>query len=519
MLNKLYIYDTTLRDGAQMEGVNFSLQDKIKITQKLNNFGVDFIEGGWPGSNPKEEEFFQKAKKLKLKSQLVAFSATCLKNKTPKTDLLLKKVLESQTKWVTVFGKTWDLHVEKILKISQPKAIDLIYQTIKFLVNKKRKVVFDAEHFFDGFKSNPQFSLDCLKAAEQAGAWNLTLCDTNGGTLPEEITQIIHQVQKEVQTPLGIHAHNDSGLAVSNSLAAVAAGANLIQGTINGFGERTGNANLNTLIADLQLKQGYKIVPGAKLKELTHLANFVFETANLRAHDNQPYVGKFAFTHKGGIHASAVAKIPSSYQHIDPAQVGNVSRTTISELSGKSNVVAVAKRFGLRLQPNSPQTKAVLEQVKELESQGFYFEAAEASFVLIILRSQARYQRPFRVVNYTVASSLTAGQISATVQLKVGQTARQCDATGNGPVNALDTALRRCMARFYPQVASVELTDYKVRILDPQAATGAKTRVLIESTNGKESWTTVGCSENIIEASWQALTDSLEYAIWRSAKR
>ncbi len=519
MLNKLYLYDTTLRDGAQMEGVNFSIQDKLKITQKLNDFGIDFIEGGWPGSNPKEKEFFQKAQKLNLKSELVAFSATCLKDKTPQTDSLLKTVLDSKTKWITVFGKTWDLHTMKVLKISQTKALSLIENTIKFLVKNKRKVIFDAEHFFDGFKSNPKFVLECLRAAERAGAWNLTLCDTNGGVLPSEIAQITEQVQKEINTPLGIHAHNDSGLAISNSLAAVAGGVSLVQGTVNGFGERTGNANLTTLIADLQLKLGYKLIPPTKLKELTNLSNFVFETANLRAHDNQPYVGKFAFTHKGGIHASAVAKVASSYQHVDPAAVGNISRTTISELSGKSNVVAVAKRLGFSLRPSAPQTRAVLKQVKELENQGFCFEAAEASFALLILRSGSKYKRLFEVMDYTVASSFATGRIAATVELKVGQTARQCAATGNGPVNALDTALRRCVAGFYPQVAHVELTDYKVRILDSMAATGAKTRVLIESTDSQESWTTVGCSANILEASWQALTDSLEYAIWRAAKR
>ncbi|MFH1375577.1 MAG: citramalate synthase [Patescibacteria group bacterium] len=518
MNNTIYLYDTTLRDGSQMEGVNFSVNDKIKITKKLNDFGIDFIEGGWPGSNPKDGEYFEKIKKLKLKSKVVAFSSTCFKNKTPATDSLLKKVIEAQTEYVTIFGKTWDLHIRKILKISNQKALGLISQTIKFLISKRKKVIFDAEHFFDGFKSNPEFALDCLKVAAQAGAVNLTLCDTNGGALPDEVKKIIKKIKREVKTPLGIHAHNDCGVAAANSLVAVENGAELIQGTINGFGERAGNANLGTIIADLQLKLGRQLVPAQKLQGLTSLSNFVFEVANLRSHDNQPFVGAHAFAHKGGVHVSAVSKLPRSYEHIDPKTVGNRSHVTISELSGKSNVVAVAERLGFRLRPSSPRTREILRQVKNLENQGFYFEAAEASFALLVLRSQKNYRAPYEVLDYFVVN-LKNGEAKATVKLRVGDEIREYAASGNGPVNALDIATRRAVGKFFPQIRNVGLKDYKVRILDSDAATAAKTRVLIESSDGAESWSTVGCSENIIEASWQALSDSLEYAIWKTGRQ
>lgn len=499
-----------------MEGINFSIEDKIQITEKLNDVGIQFIEGGWPGSNPKDEAYFQKIKTRKLKSEIVAFSATHLKNKLPTTDPLIQKILAAQTTYVTVFGKTWDLHTRKILNITDTEAFAMIYDTIRYLVSKKKKVIFDAEHFFDGFKSQPQFALHCLGAAVEAGAVNLTLCDTNGGTLPHEIEAIFKLVQQEITVPLGIHCHNDTGCAVANSIAAVRSGATLIQGTINGLGERTGNTDLTTLIPDLTTKLGYTTIPKQKLTELTTLSNFVYELANIRPLEHQPFVGRLAFTHKGGIHASAVAKIPESYQHIDPAVVGNLSRTTISELSGKSNVVAVAKRLGFRLQPDDEKTRAILAQVKLLENAGFYFETAEASFALLILRADPKYRRPFEVIDYLVINSHLAHRVTANIELRVGDTVRLRTMNGNGPVNALDGALRRCVSDFYPGISPVELTDYKVRILDSHSATGAKTRVLIESTDGVETWTTVGCSENIIEASFQALTDSLEYAIWRS---
>lgn len=518
-MNKpIYIYDTTLRDGSQMEGVNFSVNDKIKIAEKLNDFGVDFIEGGWPGSNPKDEEFFREIKKRKLKSEVVAFSATILKGKKPAQDFLIQKVLAAKTNWVTIFGKTWDLHTRQILKISDAEALKLIQTTIQFLVARKRKVIFDAEHFFDGFKSNPQFTLACLKIAVKSGAANLSLCDTNGGTLPDEISEIFRAVKKEIKTPLGIHAHNDSGVAVANSLAAVAEGATVVQGTFGGLGERAGNADLGVLIADLQIKKNFKIISPAQLAKLTQLTSFIFETANLPAPKNLPFTGLNAFTHKGGIHASAVQKVSRSYEHINPELVGNTSKITISELSGKSNVVAVARRLGFALEPTSPQTRAILAQVKSLESAGFYFETAEASFALLILRAQKNYRAPFEVLDYFVMN-LKNGQANATVRLQVGKEIREYAASGNGPVNALDLATRRAVAKFFPQIENVELKDYKVRILDSDAATAAKTRVLVESSNGKENWSTVGCSENIIEASWQALVDSLEYAIWRTERK
>ncbi|MDD3066433.1 MAG: citramalate synthase [Candidatus Gracilibacteria bacterium] len=514
----IYIYDTTLRDGSQSEGVNFTVNEKILITEKLNDFGFDFIEGGWPGSNPKDEEYFAKIKKIKLKSKVVAFSATHMKVKTAETDVLLQKVLAAETKYITVFGKVWDLHTRKILGVSDSEALDLISNTIKFLIKNKRKVIFDAEHCFDGWKSNPKFTLACLRAAEGAGAMNLTLCDTNGGSLPSELGKIISEIKKKIKTPLGIHTHNDSGVAVANSIIAVENGVNLIQGTINGIGERTGNANLNTIIADLQLKKGMKILPPAKLAQLTNLANYVYEIGNKRPKNDQPFVGKNAFTHKGGIHVSAVAKIPASYEHIDPKLVGNHTNITISELSGKSNVIAVAQRLGIKIQSDSPQIREILAQVKDLENQGFYYETAEASFALLILHSEKDYKKPFELQEYCVSNS-SAGGVDATVEVKVKGKLRKFSASGNGPVNALDLALRQGIEEFFPQTKNVELTDYKVRILDTHSATAAKTRVLIESSNGKEDWKTVGCSENIIKASWQALSDSLEYAIWRSGKK
>ena len=517
MKKDIYIYDTTLRDGSQMEGVNFSVHEKVKITEKLDDFGVDFIEGGWPGSNPKDEEFFQTIKQRKITNEVVAFSATVLKNKKPSSDPLLQKVVAAKTKWVTVFGKTWDLHTRKILHISDIEALQLIQKTIKFLTAQKRKVIFDAEHFFDGFQANPTFALQCLRVAAQSGAQNITLCDTNGGTLPNEVRSIIQAVKKEITTPLGIHAHNDSGVAVANSLVAVEEGANLIQGTFGGLGERSGNTNLGTTIADLHLKQKRKIIPSTHLQKLTQLTNFIFETANLPPPKNLPFVGVNAFTHKGGVHVSAVRKNPKSYEHIDPRVVGNTSRVTISELSGKSNVVTVARRLGFRLAANSPHTREILSKVKSLENAGFYFETAEASFALLILRSQKNYTAPFEVIDYFVMNQKD-GEAKATVKLRVGKEIREYAASGNGPVNALDVATRRAVTKFFPQIQNVELKDYKVRILDGDAATAAKTRVLIESSNGRENWSTVGCSENIIEASWQALVDSLEYAIWRSKK-
>jgi 2-isopropylmalate synthase len=517
-MNKdIYIYDTTLRDGAQMEGVNFSLNEKLKITKKLDEFGVNFIEGGWPGSNPKDEEYFKEVKKLKLKNEVVAFSSTHMIGKKPEDDFLIKKVIEAKTKWVCVFGKTWDLHTREILKISNQEALKLIQNTIKFFKKKNRKVIFDAEHFFDGWKSNPEFTLKCLKVAEQAGASNLSLCDTNGGTLPNEIQEIIKKVKKEIKTPLGIHTHNDCNLAVANSLAAVEAGVVLIQGTINGLGERSGNANLGSILGNLQLKQNKKIISQNSLQKLTQLSNYIFEIANLTPQKNQPFVGVNAFTHKGGIHASAVRKIAKSYEHINPKLIGNTSRVTISELSGKSNVVEVAKRLGFKLQAKSPQTREILKQVKEMENTGFYFETAEASFALLILRLQKNYKRPFEVLDYFVVN-LKNSEAKATVKLKVGNEVQEYAASGNGPVNALDIATRRAVGKFFPSIRDVELKDYKVRILDSDAATAAKTRVLVESSDSTEVWNTVGCSENIIEASWQALTDSLEYAIWRAGK-
>lgn len=511
---KIYFLDTTLRDGTQNSGINFSLQDKIRIATALANFGLDFIEAGFPGSNPKDEEFFRLTHKNNFASKLTAFSATYHKNKTPQTDALIQKVLAAQTKYVTVFGKTWDFQTSKILGVNQAKAFDLIYQTIRFFRIKNRQVIFDAEHFFDGFKANPKFALACLKAAEKAGAFNLTLCDTNGGTLPAEISEIFQKVQKTIKTPLGIHAHNDSATAVANCLNAVQTGANLVQTTINGIGERIGNADYNSVLCNLQLKLGYQIVSAQKLKQLTKLSKLVAEIANLPLPKNQPFTGENAFRHKGGIHVSAVQKFPNSYEHIKPDLIGQVSSTTISELAGKTNVVTLAKIFGLKLKKDSLITKKILTQVKELENNGFYFETAEASFILLVLRAQKNYQPPFLIEDHLVVNS-KHDNVTAMVKVRVGKDLKHFAASSDGPVDALNLAVRRAVIKFFPIIQEISLVDYKVRILDSKEGTAAKIRVLIESQLGQKHWTTVGCSTNIILASLQALNDALEFAIWQ----
>lgn len=516
-MNKIFFLDTTLRDGAQTYGINFSLQAKIKISQALYNFGLDFIEAGFPGSNPKDEEFFQKTKKSNFQKKLVSFSSTVNKNKTPATDPLIQKVLKTETNYVTVFGKVWNFQTAKILKINHKKALEIIYETISFFRRKNFKVIFDAEHFFDGYKAKAKFALACLKEAQRAGAFNLTLCDTNGGTLPNEMQKIIRAVQQEITHPLGIHAHNDSEVAVANCLMAFESGVELIQTTINGLGERAGNASYNSVLSNLQLKLKQKIIAPEKLKELTNLAKLVNELANLSPQKNQPFTGENAFRHKGGMHASAVALFPRSYEHIKPELIGQTSSVTVSELSGRSNIVLSAKRLGFNLKKDSEIVETVLKKVKSLEKEGFYFEIAEASFILLILHSQKNYQKPFILEDHLVVQT-NNNQVKAMVKVRVGEDSRHFAASGDGPVDALNLAVRKAVARFFPIIEQVELTDYKVRILNSETATAAKTRVLIESKLGQTHWTTVGCSENIIIASLQALLDSFEFAIWRENK-
>jgi len=518
-VKKVEVYDTTLRDGAQQAGVSFSVEDKLKIARKLDELGIHYIEGGWPGSNPKDEEFFKRARKLRLsRSVLAAFGST----RRPKTragaDANLMALVEAGVPVVTIVGKSWDGQVTRVLETTLEENVAMIAESVAFLKSKGIRVFFDAEHYFDGYKANPGYALETAVAAEKAGAECVVLCDTNGGSLPEEVAVAVRATRKKVAGPVGIHAHNDGELAVANSLMGVAAGAVHVQGTINGYGERCGNASLCSVIPALELKMGMACIGSDRLERLTEVSRYVSELANLRPFARQPYVGTSAFTHKGGLHVSGVNKWKESYQHIDPAAVGNKSGVLVSELSGVSNIVHKAKERGLPLAQRE-EARRILEQVKLLESRGFQYEEAEASFELLVHRARADYKPPFELVDFMVVvesrrrPAAGGGEVlaEATVKVRVGDQVIHTASEGDGPVNALDAALRKALTWFYPDVAQVELTDYKVRILDESAGTESQVRVLIESGDGQHQWRTVGSSENIIEASWLALADSLEY--------
>jgi len=525
---KVKLYDTTLRDGAQQEGISFSVADKLKIAGKLDELGIHFIEGGWPGANPKDTEFFTKARGLKLKnSVLVAFGSTRHPDSEAGKDAGLQSLVEAGTKVVCIVGKSWDAHVTQVLETSLGNNLRLIAESVDFLKSKKLTVFFDAEHFFDGYKSNPEYGIQVVQAAANAGADCVVLCDTNGGALPSEITTAVKAVQKRVSVPLGIHVHNDGELAVANSLEAVKAGVVQVQGTINGYGERCGNANLCSIIPDLKIKLGIDCITDEHLAKLTEVSRYVAELANLAQSNHLPYVGTSAFAHKGGLHVSGIMKWIGSYQHIDPSLVGNQPNVVVSELSGKSNIVFKAKEMGIALPSKSKQTRQVLEQIKLLESRGFQYEGADASFELLLHRAQAGYKSPFELIDFMVIVERhrrpSRGDESellseATVKVKVGGRIMHTAAEGNGPVNALDQALRKALVQFYPDLTVVELMDYKVRILEESAGTGSQVRVLIESGDGKNHWRTVGSSTNIIEASWLALADSMEYWLLKHNK-
>jgi 2-isopropylmalate synthase len=514
---KIDVYDTTLRDGAQGENIYFTLSDKIKIAEKLDEFGIDFIEGGWPGSNPKDIAFFKKIKNKKFKnSKIVAFGSTRRKNYPVEKDPYVKKLLESETEYITIFGKSWDLHVTDVLKISLDENLKLIEETVEFLTKQGRKVFFDGEHFFDGYKRNPEYALKTILVAENSGAEIVVLCDTNGGTLPFEIGDIVKKVKENIKIPVGIHTHNDSSLAVANTIIAVKNGATHIQGTINGFGERCGNADLTSIIPILQIKMGYNCISDEKLVHLTEISRFVYEIANLVPLNNQPFVGMSAFAHKGGVHVDAVSKNPLTYEHIDPKTIGNERRILISELSGKSTILQKFKGYKLDEKPEI--IKKLLDMVGELENEGYQFESAEGSFDLMVRKALGKYKKLFEVEGFRVIVEKRGRKIisEATVKVKVDKLIEHTASEGNGPVNALDNALRKALERFYPEIKKMKLTDYKVRILKPEKATAAITRVVIESTDEKDTWGTVGVSENIIEASWKALLDSFEYKILKS---
>jgi len=529
-LSAVQLYDTTLRDGIQREGISFSVTDKINIARKLDELGIHFIEGGWPGSNPKDIEFFTKARDMTLShSQLVAFGSTRRPKIDAKADVNLQALASAGVKTATIVGKSSELQVSKVLETALEENLSMIADSIEYLRAKGLTVFFDAEHCFDGFKTNPDYSLRCLQVAADAGASCLILCDTNGGAMPDEIRTAVKAAKKLTNVPLGIHAHNDGGLAVANTLTAINAGASQVQGTINGYGERCGNADLCSVIPNLKLKMGIDCVTDTQLAKLTEVSRFVSELANLIPDAFAPYVGSSAFTHKAGLHVSALTKWMESYQHIDPVRVGNRPRTLVSELSGKRNILYKAKELGLELPPQGEEAQKLLNQVKLLESRGFQYENAEASFELLAHRASPGYQLPFELVDFMVViekrrrpptkknreEMLSEAMIKVRVDDEIMHTA----AEGNGPVNALDEALRKALLRFYPSLAAVKLVDYKVRILEESVGTESQVRVLIESSDGVNEWRTVGSSTNIIEASWLALADSLEYWLIKQKTR
>ncbi len=522
---QVQIYDTTLRDGAQAEGISFSVADKLKIARRLDEFGVAFIEGGWPGSNPKDEEFFALCQKETWKnSQLCAFSMTRRAGIKAADDTNLQTILAAQTPVVTLVGKTWDFHVEKALKISLDENLRMIEESVRFVKEHGRRVFYDCEHFFDGFRSNREYALKTLRAAAEGGAEMLVLCDTNGGSLPAWVAQCVNDVQREIGLPVGIHTHNDCEMGVANALAAVENGARQVQGTINGFGERCGNCNLVSVIANLQVKQNIACVPPENVKSLTALSHFVTEVANLVPDDRQPFVGKSVFAHKGGMHVDAVQKAGGrAYEHIEPESVGNERRILVSELAGTSNVREVAQGLGIELEKGSPEARKVLAEVKKLESEGYEFEGAEASFQLLVQRALGKSHELFqllgaRVINelrpaYGESSTRNEWITEATLKIRVNGEVRHVAAEGDGPVHALDNALRKALVAAYPQMDAIRLTDFKVRVVNTREGTAAKVRVLIESGTEQESWSTVGVSTNIIEASWQALTEAMQYGL------
>jgi len=514
---KVLLYDTTLRDGSQGEGISYSVCDKIRIAQELDKSGINFIEGGWPGSNPKDMEFFLKMSKTGLSSaKLVAFGSTRKSANSAANDSNIKGLLKSGVTHVTIFGKTWDLHIRDVLKVSLEENLEMIRDSVSFLVSKGITVFYDAEHFFDAYNANKAYSLKCLLTAQEAGAAELVLCDTNGGTLTSKILSIIKEIRPDIKAGLGIHCHNDSGLAVANSLAAVEAGANMVQGTINGYGERCGNADLIPIIANLKLKMGIDCMSAEKLKGLTHLSHFVSEISNMVHRNDQPYAGDSAFAHKGGVHINAVMKNPVTYEHIDPQSVGSHRRMLVSELGGKTGITISAKELNFDLSKDDPKTKKILKLIQDMEHQGYHFEAADASFDLLLKRSLKKYKSFFELEGFRVVIEKISNKkitSEAIIKLKVKGVKEHTAAEGDGPINALDNALRKALKEFYPALAQMHLSDFKVRVLDEKAGTASKVRVLIQSQDESDNWTTIGVHENIIEASWQALVDSIDYKL------
>jgi 2-isopropylmalate synthase len=517
--NKIQIYDTTLRDGCQSEDVSLTIEDKVEIARRLDDLGIDYIEGGWPGSNDRDAAFFIEVKKAHLKhSKIAAFGSTRRAGVKASQDRNLQLLLKADTPVAAVVGKTWDLHVREALRIPLEENLEILHDTIAFLKKHVDEVIFDAEHFFDGYFNNKNYTLNCLRAVDDAGVDRICLCDTNGGRLPDEIVEAVTAALATVKAPIAIHCHNDSEVAVANTIAAVKVGATQVQGTINGVGERCGNANLISIIPDLQLKLGYQCVPPAKLKELREVSMLVYELANITPASRQAFVGRYAFAHKGGLHVSAILRNTQTYEHIDPALVGNNRHVVLSELSGKANIMYKSKELGLDIDPKNEKIGDLLEEVKRLESEGYTFEGADASFELLMRRTLGMTSEHFNFVSFRVFDDKwheDQAPFSEAVVIIEGPDGlrSRTSAIGNGPVNALDSALRAALVPYYPALENMRLADYKVRVLDNGRGTGARVRVLIESTDGKKRWSTVGVSANVVEASWQALVDSVEYKL------
>lgn len=517
MNKKILFYDTTLRDGSQAEGISLSSQDKVLIAKRLDQFGIHYIEGGWPGSNPKDMEFFTMVKKAGIrKAKIAAFGSTRRAHVKVKEDSQIRALLEAGTKVVTVFGKSWDMHVTEVFKTTLKENLLMVYETVAYLKDRKIEVIFDAEHFFDGFKANPEYALQALRQAAKAGADNITLCDTNGGSLPHEIRHAILKVKRALKTPLGIHCHNDAELAVANSVQAVGEGCVLVQGTINGYGERCGNANLVSIIPDLQFKMKLPCFPAKKMKELTPLSHYVAEVCNMPLLNHQPFTGRSAFAHKGGVHINAMMKNARTYEHVEPKALGNYRRYLVSELGGKTNIMIKAQELELKFQKDSPEAKKILTEIQRLEHEGYQFEAAEASFELLVQRLLGKFKPFFTVEDIAVRTENIGKGIPrsiADVKILAKGAEHFESAEGDGPVNALDSALRKALGRSFPSIAEIHLTDYKVRVVNSEAGTAAKVRVFIEFQDKNKTWTTVGVHENIIEASWKALVEAIEYKL------
>ena len=516
---KIELFDTTLRDGTQAEGVNLTVHDKITIALKLDDFGINYIEGGWPGSNPKDKEFFNQIKKHKLKNaQICAFGSTARDVNNVEGDVNLNALIQAETPVISIFGKTWDLHSKNALNLTDEQNAELIYKSIKYLKSFGRQVIFDAEHFFDGYKANSDFAIKMLIAAKDAGADLIALCDTNGGTMSWELGEIITPLVEKFAVPLGIHVHNDAGCAVGNSLVAIKSGCKQVQGTINGYGERCGNADLCSIIPNLELKMKRQVLPSGNLKHLSEVSHYIAEISNMPHHNSQPFVGYGAFAHKGGIHVSALLKDSLTYEHINPEEVGNHRRVLVSELSGLSNLLYKARELKLDVNSYDDQTRKVIKQIKEMENQGFQFEGADASLELFLRKAFGHFEDYFQLKNLKIIMEKDETQnivAEAMVKVSVGDEIFHTAAEGDGPVNALDNSLRKALREVYPEIDEMHLADYKVRVLNEKAGTAAKVRVLIESADQSEKWSTVGVSENIIEASWQAIVDSINYMLMK----